>query len=256
MQTKDMFLAIGSYMRVLLTVFSVLVISGCSRQTKHQVLTFLFTGVPALEEKQADSAAAGDLSAIAKDKSAQTSQKSRMVANPGQQENLPIVPTVPQLFSHTVWAAGNCSACHEGNSMFGFQPVGQANKTAAAKVFYSGGGMPGKLRQPKEKICTPCHTDKTGLRAIKDDLWLHNTTAKGNCLACHDAHQSKQSGVLRRPAEQLCQPCHPANKLATIPMHNSTNEPCLACHNPHMGKDRRLLIQDYQEVKQAATRER
>ena len=239
-----------------MAVFSVLVISGCSSQTRHQVLTFFFTGVPALEEKQVDSTAVVDLPLIVKDKSAQAAQKNRMAITPGPQENLPVVPVVPQLFSHTVWAAGDCSACHEGNGMFGFQPVGQVKKTAAAKVFYSGGGMPGKLRQPKDKICTPCHTDKTGLRAIKENLWLHNTTAKGDCLDCHDAHQSKQSGVLRRPAEQLCQPCHPANKLAVIPMHNSGDEPCLSCHNPHMGKDRRLLIQDYQEVKQAAIRER
>lgn len=139
--------------------------------------------------------------------------------------------------------------------MFGFQPDKQPKKSAATKVFYSGGGMPGKLRRQKEKICLACHTDKAGLRAIKENLWLHNTTAKGECLACHDAHQSKHKGVLRRSPEQLCQSCHPSEKMTDTAMHRSAGEPCLSCHNPHMGKDRNLLTQDYQEVKQPARRE-
>lgn len=116
--------------------------------------------------------------------------------------------------------------------------------------------MPGPLLAGKDKLCSSCHTDKTGLRAIKDQLWLHNPTAKGDCLACHDAHQSKYSGVLHKPADQICLPCHPADKLAGLPMHRQGNEPCLSCHNPHMGKDRRLLKLEYQEVKQPARRER
>ena len=242
-------------MRLLLVILSVLAISGCSRQTRHQALTFLFTGVPPLEGNQAARSAALDSPPKAKEQSGKNPETSQKARPPGQQKTLPVVPAVPQLFSHTVWAAGDCSACHEGNGRFGFQPVGGAKESSAPKVFYSGGGMPGSLRQQKDKICTACHTDKTGLRAIKDDLWLHNSTAKGDCLACHDAHQSKQRGVLRRPVEQLCQPCHPAKKLAAIPMHNDANEPCLSCHNAHMGKDRHLLIQDYREVKSAAKRE-
>ena len=239
----------------LLVILSVLALSGCSRQTRHQALTFFFTGVPPLAENQADRPAALDLPPKPKEQSGNITEKARKDPPPGQPETLPVVPAVPQLFSHTVWAAGDCSVCHEGDGRFGFQPTGAAKNSTAPKVFYSGGGMPGSLRQPKEKICTACHTDKTGLRAIKDDLWLHNSTAKGDCLACHDAHQSKQRGVLRRPVEQLCQPCHPAKKLEAIPMHNDNNEPCLSCHNPHMGKDRHLLIQGYREVKSAAKRE-
>ncbi|MDD2271070.1 MAG: cytochrome c3 family protein [Desulfuromonadaceae bacterium] len=255
MHTILSFSSVKRYSRLLLAILSILALSGCSRQTRHQALTFFFTGVPPLEEKQADHTTALDPPPRSKDESGRSPKSSQKALPPGQQETLPVVPAAPQLFSHTVWAIGNCSVCHEGNGRFGFQPGGTAKSSSAQKLFYSGGGMPGNLRLPKDKICTACHTDKTGLRAIKDDLWLHNTTAKGDCLACHDAHQSKQRGVLRRPAEQLCQPCHPANKLAALPMHNGTNKPCLSCHNPHMGKDRHLLIQDYREVNQAAKRE-
>lgn len=244
----------GSYIRLLLVIISVLSISGCSRQTRHQTLTFFFTGVPPLEEKRTEHSAAFDSPPNAKEQSGKTTEKSQETLPSGQQKTSPIVPAVPQLFSHTVWDAGDCSPCHEGIGTFGFKAAEKPNKRTT-KLFNSGGGMPGKLRHPKEKICTTCHTDKSGLRAIKENLWLHNSTAKGDCLACHDAHQSEQRGVLRRPVEQLCQPCHPAKKLELIPMHNDSNEPCLSCHNPHMGKDRNLLIQDYQEVKQDVKRE-
>lgn len=242
-------------MRSLLVILSVLALCGCSRQTRHQALTFFFTGVPPLEEKGADPAAVIEKALYPEKQAGKTPQENRKAALPGENKPLPALPGVTKLYSHPVWAGGNCSICHEGAITSGFQPVGQAKKTDAHKVFYSGGGMPGKLRHPKEKICTMCHTDKTGLRAIKDNLWLHNTTAKGNCLACHDAHQSKHHGTLRKAPEQLCQECHHAEDLAKISMHNDAKEPCLACHNPHMGKDRSLLTKEYQEVRQGAKRE-
>ena len=242
-------------MRPLLVIICILAISGCSRSSRHQALTFFFTGVPPLEEKQANPAAVISPTGNLGKQAGKTPQEKRKAVLPGEKEALPALPEAPKLYSHPAWAGGNCSLCHEGSVTLGFQPVGQAKKTAAPKVFYSGGGMPGKLRHPKEKICTKCHTDKTGLRAIKDNLWLHNPTAKGNCLACHDAHQSKHHGTLRKAPEQLCQECHHAEDLAKVPMHNDAKEPCLSCHTPHMGKDRHLLIKEYREIKQDAKRE-
>jgi predicted CXXCH cytochrome family protein len=254
------FLLAGRYMRLFTVVLFAVGVAGCSRQAGHQVLTFFFTGVPQLEEQQAEQKTAPGATPALKEErntgaAGQSPVKKQNSAVAGQPDTLSKVPEAPRLFSHPVWAEGDCSPCHEGSGVFGFQPGGQPKKNIATKIFNSGGGMPGKLRHPKEKICTTCHTGKTGLRAIKDNLWLHNPTAKGDCLACHDAHQSKQRGVLRRPPDQLCQPCHPAEKLAATAMHRNSNEPCLSCHNPHMGKDRRLLIQDYQEIKQAAQHE-
>lgn len=248
-QTTCVYSSAGRYLGLLTVLVFVLASAGCSSQARHQVLTFFFTGVPPANEEQAKLPSGAKSAAEAK--RSRPDEKKRKA---GEQGSLPTVPEPPRLYSHTPWVEGNCSACHEGAASFGFQMVGQSKRSSADKVFFSGGGMPGKLRQPKDKICTTCHTDKTGLRAIKDDLWLHNPTAKGECLACHDAHQSKQRGVLRRPPEQLCQPCHPAEKLAAIPMHSTSNKPCLSCHNPHMGKDRRMLTQDYQEVKPPARR--
>jgi predicted CXXCH cytochrome family protein len=255
-----LFTSPGRYARLLTVVLFSLAAAGCSQQAGHQLLTFFFTGVPPLEEQQTEQTASSGTTPVLKEQRSagaarQPSDKKQKSAAPGQQDAVPIVPEAPRLYSHTVWAEGDCSPCHEGSGVFGFQPVGKLSKSSSPKLFNSGGGMPGKLRRPEDKICTTCHTDKTGLWAIKNDLWLHNPTARGECLACHDAHQSKQRGVLRSPPEQLCQPCHPAEKMAAIPMHPADSESCLSCHNPHMGKDRHILTKEYREVKQPARRE-
>lgn len=221
---------------------------GCSSQTRHTVLTFFFTGVPPLEEKSSGGKSVPNDATVAKKSQTQKNGKSQKTAAAGTEKPLPIVPEAPRLFSHTVWAEGECSSCHEGSGTFGFTAVVKPGKSVASKVFYAGGGMPGKLRQPKEKICLPCHKNKGGLRAIKEQIWLHNPVARGDCLACHDAHQGKYQGVLRKSPDQLCSSCHPQTKLVATAMHRDEKAPCLSCHNPHMGRDRNLLTKDYQEV--------
>jgi predicted CXXCH cytochrome family protein len=231
-------------------------LAGCSRQTKHQVLTFFFTGVPPLTEEQPnkiDDNRAEHPAKVQQDDITATST----APPPDVKKNVTAsaVLQVPRYFSHSVWLEGHCSSCHVGGRSFGFQSGNVSAKNSASKVFYSGGGMPGPLKQPKEKICLTCHTDKTGMRAINDKLWLHNTTAKGECLACHDAHQGRYPGILRLSPDTLCQSCHTEEKIEAVPMHRSGNEPCLSCHNPHMGKDRRLLSRDYHESKVLVPRE-
>lgn len=228
-------------------------LAGCSLQTRQQALDFFFTGVPPLEElHKSPITVTSRPKEQPADPAGLAAVKDRKTA-PGETE---AAAQAPVLFSHPVWTEGDCSACHAGTGSFGFQSGGAEPKGAAAKLFNSGGGIPGKLRHPKEKVCLTCHKEKTGLRAIKDNLWLHNTTAKGECLACHDPHQSRLRGMLRVPAEELCRSCHQAEELADLPVHSAGPEPCLSCHDPHMGRDRRLLRQDYPEKEQAARLDR
>ena len=109
--------------------------------------------------------------------------------------------------------------------------------------------MPGgKLTLAKNELCTQCHLDKTAKRALTDNLWLHNTTAKGDCLACHDPHQSNNEKTLRQPPSVLCLPYHQKGQFLATTVHQ-TGEECLSCHNPHMGIDRNLLKKEYKEIK-------
>lgn len=228
-------------------VVAVVLLGGCTRETRHEVLTFFFTGVPPLESPaetvpQPQGTGGG--------KTPPPAERGSRFTVESKQQTSSKPPVKPQYYSHRVWLEGQCDACHQGSKLFLFQTPAATGTAQSERVFFAGGGMPGPLKSSADKLCSGCHVDKTGLRAIRDQLWLHNPTAKGDCLACHDPHQSKHSGVLRKPAEQICQPCHTDAALAALPTHRYNDRPCLACHNPHMGKDRNLLSKDYQEEKQ------
>ena len=223
------------------------VLSGCSPQARHTLLTFFFTGVPPLESEQRPAASPGPI--------VTADQQSVPVL---QDDEAPAVTAPPkpkqEYYSHPLWEDGSCAACHQVNKLFSFTPGAAGGKRKTTPVFYAGGGMPGPLLKPKDTLCNECHTDKAGRRAIRENLWIHNPAAKGECLACHDAHQSRLTGVLRMPTDQLCRSCHTEEKLAALPTPHQGEGPCLSCHNPHLGKDRRLLTAEYREVKQTARR--
>jgi len=210
---------------VIMMLFLTAILTGCEPQARHQVLTFFFTGVPLPDET----------GSIANDEEQPPTIKVLKKT----------APEAPKpLFSHPVWAAGTCTPCHDSIGSFNTPGVTRSPET----VFNSGGGMPGKLTLPKNEICTQCHKDKTPKRALADNLWLHNTTAKSDCLACHDPHQSNNEKTLRQAPSKLCLPCHKVGQFLTTPAHQKGEE-CLSCHNPHMGLDKKLLTKEYKEIK-------
>lgn len=215
---------VSAYM-VMILIFSA-PLTGCEPQVRHQVLTFFFTGVPPLAETEK----------VAEIKP-QEPTPSNIIEKPVQTASKP-------LFSHPVWAAGICAPCHESTGSFRAPGV----KRKPTNVFETGGGMPEKLTLAKNKICIQCHKDKTQDRALADNLWLHNTTAKGDCLICHDPHQSSYEKTLRQAPSILCLPCHKEGQFLASPVHQ-TKEECLSCHNPHMGSNKNLLKKDYHEIK-------
>ncbi len=219
----------ATFVHTLMILLFAVPLAGCNPQTRHKALTFFFTGVPPLDAIEKQPAA----------------REPKPITTPEK----PIKVTPARLFSHPVWQAGRCSSCHDTTATF--MTPGLNGKST--KIFETGGGMPGKLILPKNKICLQCHTDKTPMRALEDNLWLHNTTAKGNCLACHDPHQSKHKSILRQPTAVLCLPCHKKGLYLTTPIHQTKKE-CLSCHNPHMGINKNLLTKEYKEIKIQAKR--
>lgn len=216
---------------MLMTLLLAASLTGCDPQTRHRTLTFFFTGVPPLAEQQP----------VAKNKDQLSSPPAKVLHQPPS-------TTSSAVFSHPVWVAGICSPCHESTGVFRTPGV----KKTATTAFTTGGGKPGKLTLAKNEICTQCHKDKTPQRALNDNLWLHNTTAKGECLACHDPHQSTHAKNLLQPPSILCLPCHRKGDFLTTPVHQR-GEACLSCHNPHMGINKNLLTKEYKEIKTPVT---
>ncbi len=207
---------------VIVTVLCVFV-SGCDRQSRHKVLTVFFTGVPPLGEDKN--------TAVAQDKNSQTNEKP---------------PPPPTIYRHPLTAARQCSVCHQ--SAANFNMFGR--KRQQPLDFRQGMVSPGPLVRSRQELCIGCHKDKSAAEAsLARGLWLHPTSAKGDCYACHDPHESKNPYILLATPQQICIPCHQDPKMTELAAHKEPGA-CLSCHNPHMGKDRKLLTKDYREVKQ------
>jgi predicted CXXCH cytochrome family protein len=213
------------FIAMLALTFLTTSISGCTKQTKHKVLTFFFTGVPPLEEEKKDE--------VEKNKSATEPIK---------------VPTVVTVYTHPVTAANLCNKCHQTTANFSL--FGRRTRTTS---FQRGALSPGPLVMDRKELCVSCHKNRSAAEALAAGLWLHDTAAKGDCIACHDPHQSQHRYVLLAEPEEICIPCHKEaemmNKVKDKEAHKLPSD-CLSCHNPHLGKDRALLTKDYKEVKQ------
>lgn len=128
------------------------------------------------------------------------------------QEPAAVVPASSGPFLHPPYRTRQCGGCHESA--------------------YSQ-----KLRAPREEICLACHK---GLLAA---LPLHHAPAgAGDCLACHDPHQSPEKHLLVRTGPSLCGYCHDPADWGEIPAHATAGEAaCQSCHNPHGGAARFFL---------------
>ena len=73
----------------------------------------------------------------------------------------------------------------------------------------------------------------------------HDPFKKGDCIACHDAHQGPNAGLLKAKGDALCVTCHPVAKVDA--QHTKTKRQgleCLDCHSPHASADKALLRTD------------
>ncbi len=139
--------------------------SGCGKYTRHEVLTFFFTGVPPIEGE----------------KGVQEVKKIK-----GK-----IIPETTY-FAHGPYAAGQCYQCHVMSPAFGFRKAG-------GKVVSSfpglGGQVPGLLVTPLKDLCLECHPSKP----VRAAHWSDKApVSEGSCTFCHNPHQSPFRYMLHR----------------------------------------------------------
>lgn len=93
------------------------------------------------------------------------------------------------------------------------------------------------LIKPKNELCFICHPD------ILDKPWAHGPAAVGDCLACHEPHESGNQALLSKPRGEICAKCHRESRLAAA-MHTLLAEKefaCADCHDPHAGTSEYFL---------------
>jgi len=82
-------------------------------------------------------------------------------------------------------------------------------------------------------------------------MFLHDPVRKRDCLACHDAHASSESPIIRESGASLCYTCHVAQREAFKKdrVHEPVGEgACLECHRPHMSPFRTLTAEKPSEL--------
>jgi predicted CXXCH cytochrome family protein len=141
----------------------------------------------------------------------------------------PGVPTysyevVAKMYQHKPYAEGNCAACHT------------ADKKHLVTV--------------KAELCLKCHAPATTQYAT-----MHAPVALGQCLWCHEPHESDSPKLLKTTSAQLCLQCHDQALLPSdIKPHLSDRANCLYCHVGHGGPKPSLLLADNPTITRLADR--
>lgn len=116
---------------------------------------------------------------------------------------------------------GECVSCHK--------PSGQKHPKVKKEAF---------LLTDKGKVglCNECHDRKDTKK------FVHPPVASGDCLDCHDAHQSDNKSQLKGSGAALCFMCHEKTKLdRKYPHKPIADGKCLECHDPHQSDHKYML---------------
>lgn len=128
--------------------------------------------------------------------------------------------------------------------------IGAAGQTVAIKAY--------RHKPYAQGQCDACHVNKKQLVTLSTDLCIkcHTKTAKeypsmhvpaaiGQCLWCHEPHESDSPRLLKTTATRLCLQCHdPALLSDSVKEHQSAEANCLSCHGGHGGTKPSLLLAD------------
>jgi len=88
----------------------------------------------------------------------------------------------------------------------------------------------------KNSLCNDCHERKDTKKHV------HPPVASGDCVDCHDPHQSDHKYQLREKSETLCLTCHDKAKLDRKYPHSPiVAGKCLGCHDPHQSDNKHLV---------------
>lgn len=171
---------------VLLSVLTLSFLIGCSKVSRHKILTFFFDGVPPLPLEYLDPNSPDYQSQVKKLEEVSTSSRHKS-------------------------GKGCWDYCH-------FRGVG-------------------KLDKPVPVLCYSCHDDYT-----EQGIYVHAPIRVGDCLFCHESHESLNPFLLKNSIPDLCFKCHDRKAVVLIEKHDDPKYgSCSSCHASHVTSNRYLL---------------
>ncbi len=206
-----------STLNIMLTCLFFILTIGCDKYSRHEILTFFFTGVPPIDGTEKPAGLTD--SEITEEK---------VISPPSYWPSI-----------HGPYDAKECDQCHvmQGKSI-----------GTTLGVIPSFQDLPRELLIPENELCIECHTTKSFTSAFTRDLWIHGPISTGMCRACHHHHKSGFPYLLLKETSiELCSQCHIEGLISGIDEH-LRDEECTVCHNPHVGKNRFLLKKEFFEV--------
>ena len=89
-------------------------------------------------------------------------------------------------------------------------------------------------------LCLSCHEE---FEQSLQDKTVHLPVEEGECIVCHDSHQSDNKFLLTEASlPVLCFNCHEDNMTDQKYVHGPVaGGDCIVCHNPHASKNEFLL---------------
>ena len=129
-------------------------------------------------------------------------------------------------------ALDNCGDCHKLNA--GVVAASHGKSKVPKKDF--------ALLKSVPDLCWECHDND----AEKTDS-LHSPYEDGDCLSCHDVHQSNNPGMLKMAVKETCLDCHDdiseqldKARFEHDPIDGDETS-CTTCHHPHGGDANKFL---------------
>jgi len=97
------------------------------------------------------------------------------------------------------------------------------------------------LVTPVPELCSICHKEYAAMEG-----WVHGPVATGNCMLCHEPHQTENQSLLNKTIPELCYRCHETKILQLVPGHSEKSyASCSSCHDSHSSPGRMLLKQAF-----------
>jgi len=95
------------------------------------------------------------------------------------------------------------------------------------------------LTQQGADLCNMCHEPKDKKKTV------HAPVMGGDCISCHNPHQSANKGMLKEAMPNLCFQCHPEDMMKQKNMHPPVAVgDCSGCHDTHQSDFPNLLLKD------------
>lgn len=115
----------------------------------------------------------------------------------------------------------DCSACHKATDQ-------RHPKVKKGSFTLTDNGKAG--------LCNECHERKDNKK------FVHGPVGSGDCLECHDIHQSNNQFQLKEPGGALCFSCHEKAQFDRKHPHPPIAEgKCTGCHDPHQSDFKYML---------------